>query len=363
MKYKNMLLGCAVCVVIGCHGTQKAADNESSVYHVSDTMMNMIAIDTVKLCSVENELSLTGKVSFDEDAVVKVYPLVSGLVGDVKVTTGDYVKKGQVLAIVKSAEAAGIRNDLLNAQANLEIGKKNLSATEDLYKSGISSEREYLSAQSDVRKAESELTRMNDIVKINGNNATADYMITAPVSGYIVERFINPHMQIRTDNSNNLFTISDLKHVWVLANVYETDIAKVNKGDEVTVNTIAYQNVTFKGTVDKLSTVLDPDNKTMKIRINLTNNNYMLKPEMFANVIVKYSCDSIMPAVLSQAVIFDKNKNFVMLYDNGSREVQTREVQVFSVVGEKTYITAGLKPGDRIITKCQLLIYNALNES
>jgi membrane fusion protein, heavy metal efflux system len=362
MKLKYLYIAVIMISLIGCEGPEKKPDAPSSTFSVSDTLMNMIAIDTAKLSTVQNELKLTGKVSFNEEEVVRVYALVSGLASEVKVSLGDYVKKGQVLAIIKSAEAAGIRNDLLNAQSNLEIAKKNLQSMEDLYKSGISSEKEYLTAQADCRKAESELTRVRDIVKINGNNATADYVIKASVSGYIVERFINPHMQIRPDNSNNLFTISDLKHVWVVANVYETDIAKVHLGDEASVTTIAYQDACFNGRIDNISTVLDPDNKTMKIRINLKNENYLLKPEMFANVIVKYNCEGKMLEVPSNALIFDKSKDFVMLF-NDKHDVQVREVRVFSVVGGRTYIAEGLKPGDKVISKCQLLIYNALNES
>jgi cobalt-zinc-cadmium efflux system membrane fusion protein len=361
MKRLILFSAAVIGIIAGCSGPKKEADGGPS-HSLSDTMMNMVAIDTAKLSPVENELKLTGSVRFDEEGIVKVYPMVSGLATEVKVACGDYVKKGQALAVILSSESANIRNDLLNAQSNLAIAKKDLQAAEDLYKSGISSEKEYLTAQSDYRKAESELTRVTDIVKINGNNATADYVITAPVSGYIVERLLNPAMQIRSDNGNNLFTISNLNHVWVVANVYETDIARVHKGDEVSVTTIAYPDSAFKGNIENVSMVLDPDNKTMKVRVNLTNVDHLLKPEMFANVIVRYRDRNPMLSVPSRALVFDKSRNFVMLFNTKS-DVQTREVRVFSVVGEKAYISAGLRPGDRVITKCQLLIYNALNES
>lgn len=352
----------AVVILAGCKEQQPATENGSSNHSISDTMMSMVAIDTAKLSTVENELTLTGSVRFDDEEVVKVYSLISGLATEVKVSLGDYVKKGQTLAVIMSSEAAGIRNDLLNARSNLEIAEKNRQAAEDLYKSGISSEKESLTAEADYRKAESELTRVTDIVKINGDNATADYVIKAPVSGYIVERLINPHMLIRSDNGNSLFTISDLKHVWVLANVYETDIAKVHLGDEVSVTTIAYPDTVFKGKIENISMVLDPDNKTMKVRIDLKNENCLLKPEMFANVTVKYRSPGDMVEVPANALVFDKSRYFVMLY-GGRNDVRTREVQLFSRAGEKAYITTGLKPGDRVITKSQLLIYNALNES
>lgn len=363
-RYMRNIMSCVVAVMlcmVGCDRRQSVSNPEKPGFVVSDTLMNMMAVDTVRLSNVQNELRVTGKVSFDDEAVVKVYPLVSGLASDVYVSLGDYVKKGQSLAMIISAEAAGIRNDLLNAQSNLDIARKNLDASQDMYKGGVSSEKEFLTAQADYRKAESELTRVKDIVKLNGDNSTANYVIKAPVSGYIVERFINPHMQIRPDNSNNLFTISDLRRVWVIANVYETDIAKVHTGDDAAVTTIAYPDVNLAGKIDKMSTVLDPDNKTMKIRINLDNKNYLLKPEMFANVTIRYRGEDSMPEVPSSALIFDKSKNFVVVY-NGRHDVQTREVQVSTVVGDKTYIADGLKPGDRVVSKCQLLIYSAINE-
>jgi len=350
-----------ILTIIGCKNKKPAPEAQTQKFCLSDTLVKMITIDTVWLSDVENQLKLTGKISVDEEEVVKVYPLVSGITTEVKASLGDYVKKGQVLAIIKSSEAASFENDLTNAQSNLEISKKNLQATEDMYKSGIASEKEYITSQKDYQKAESELRRVENIVKLNGDNRTSDYIVRTPVSGYVVERFINPNTQIRSDNSNNLFTISDLGHVWVLANVYETDISKVKPGEDVTVTTIAYPDIIFKGKIDKINNVLDPDNKTLKIRINLKNESYLLKPEMFANVSVNYKCQGKMLEVPSNALVFDKSKNFVILY-NDKCDIKTREVEVFLTSGNKTYLSSGLKEGDRIISKSQLLIYNVLND-
>jgi membrane fusion protein, heavy metal efflux system len=349
-----------ISIIAGCKGVVDKPADPPQKFCISDTLMKIVTIDTVKLLNVENELKLIGKISFDEEQVVKVYPLISGIVTEVKVSLGDYVKKGQILALIKSIESAGTENDLVTARSNLEITRKNLQATEDMYKSGISSEKEYITAQKDNQKAESELKKIENIIKINGNNSSADYIVRAPSAGYVVERLINPNMQLRSDNSNNMFTISDLGHVWVIANVYESDIAKVKLSQEVTVQTIAYPDKSFQGKVDKLNNVLDPDNKTMKIRVELKNQDFLLKPEMFADVTVKYSSKDKMMMVPSKALVFDKSKDFVLVYNNKC-DVKTKEVQVFSTVGEKTYISSGLKPGDRVITNSQLLIYDVLN--
>ena len=95
------------------------------------------------------------------------------------------------------------------------------------------------------------------------------------------------HMSIRADNATNLFTIADLKNVWVIANVYESNIGLVHLNDNVNVTTLAYPDKSFKGKVDKIMNVLDPVNKVMKVSIVLPNPGYLLKPEMFAKVELK----------------------------------------------------------------------------
>ncbi|MEJ7684062.1 MAG: efflux RND transporter periplasmic adaptor subunit [Segetibacter sp.] len=85
---------------------------------------------------------------------------------------------------------------------------------------------------------------------------------------------------------DNLFTISDLKDVWVMANVFEADIPKVKEGYAVKVTTLAYPDKVFYGRVDRVSEVLDPEDKALKVRVKLENQDMMLKPEMFTRVIV-----------------------------------------------------------------------------
>ena len=113
-------------------------------YCIPDSLLKQISIDTISFKPVIQELKLIGKVTYDQDKVVKLYPLVSGNVTEVKVTLGDYVEKGEVLALVRSAEIAGAENDIVTAQANLAESEKNLAVTESLVKSGVASEKDFL---------------------------------------------------------------------------------------------------------------------------------------------------------------------------------------------------------------------------
>src|SRR2546423_1425410 len=231
---------------------------------ISDSLMKLITIDTVKKLPIGDQLKLTGEIGYDENKVVKVFPNSSGQVMQVSVSFGDYVHKGQSLAVIKSADVAGNYSDLANAEADVKIAQRQYENAKSLYEGGISSQREYEEAKENYDKALAVANKIKALIRINGGGHTNPggiYTITAPTDGYIVEKKITTGAFIRNDMGDNLFTISDLKNVWVWANVYETDMAKVREGYHADVTTLAYPNKVFPGQVDKMNDLIDPANK------------------------------------------------------------------------------------------------------
>ncbi len=328
--------------------------------NLPDSLVKSLKVQAVKSSRLENALTLTGKVAFNDDNVLKIYPMVSGNAQNIKVMLGDYVHRGQVLAIIKSSEMAGYSNDLINAQTNLKLAKKNLDATEDMSKSGLVSAKDLLAAQSGYEQAKAALEKAERVLQINGGNTNGEFQVKAPIDGFVVEKFVTNNMAIRSDNGGNLFTISDLKNVWIMANVYESGISYVKNGDVVEVTTLSYPDKVFHGKVDKIMNVLDPTNKVMKVRIVLANPGYLLKPEMFANVTVRAKEDTHLPCIPSDALIFDNNQYYVLIYKSAA-DISIRPVQVASTAGGNAYITSGLADGEQIITSQALLIYQELN--
>jgi cobalt-zinc-cadmium efflux system membrane fusion protein len=286
--------------------------------------------------------------------------MVSGVLQNVNVMLGDYVRKGQVLGVIKSSEMAGFSNDLVSAQTNLRVAKKNLDATQDMFKSGLASQKELLTAEAAQEQAQSELNRVRRVLHINGGSANGDYVVRSPIEGFVVEKQATNSMSIRTDNSTNLFTISDLKNVWVIANVYETNIGMIHLNDQVDVTTLSYPDRVFKGKVDKIMNVLDPTNKVMKVRIVLPNPGYVLKPEMFANVKVTNQDNHKALCVASSAIVFDHSQNYVMVYHSNT-DIKIIPVEVINSTTDRTYISGDVHVGDKIIASQSILIYNALN--
>lgn len=352
-----------ILLISACSTKNKEPEKKEKVC-VSDTLQKMIRIDTVKTTNIDDELVLSGEIGFDENKVVKVFPFSSGQVLEVNVSLGDKVREGQTLAVIKSAEIVGNYSDLAAAEHDAAIAKRQLDNAESLFKSGIASEREYTEARLNYEKALSAGNKIKEQIAINGHgntSASGTYVIKAPRSGFIVERKVNTGNFIRQDNTDNLFTISDLKNVWVWANVYEIDISKVKPGYTAGVSTLAYPDKTFTGTVDKISDVLDPQTKVMRIRINLPNNEGLLKPEMFANVRVMNKEGRKAVSIPASALVFSSSKNYVVLY-KGQCDLHVQEVSVLKSINGIAYVSSGLKEGDLVVSQNQILLYNALIE-
>jgi cobalt-zinc-cadmium efflux system membrane fusion protein len=265
-----------------------------------------------------------------------------------------------VLALIKSPDMAGFSNDFTMAKSNMEIAKKNVDATNDMYKSGLASQKDLVTAQEGYNQALSTYEKSQRVLNLNGGSLTGEYTLKSPINGFVVDRQVNNNMMIRSDNSTALFTISDLKNVWVMANVYESNITNVKMGDSVNITTLSYPGKIFRGKIDKVMNVLDPSNKVMKLRIVLSNPGYLLKPEMFASVVVNTTENKSMVSIKSRALIFDHSQYYVLVYKSPS-DITIRPVQVQNTVGDRTYISEGLAEGERLIGTEALLIYQELN--
>jgi cobalt-zinc-cadmium efflux system membrane fusion protein len=342
--------------------SERHIEVRDETFCLSDTMSRIISIDTVRKQKLANELTLSGKVTANEDKVVRVFPLVGGVIEALKVELGDYVERGQTLAVINSSEIADFEKQLISAESNLSIAQKNFSVTEDMYKAGLASEKEMVMDRKELQKAESELKRIKEVFRIYGVQGNSTYTMKAPISGFIVEKNVTENMQFRTENANSFFTISGLDEIWVIANVYEMDINKIKVGYDVEIKVLPYPDKIFKGKIDKIFNVLDPSTRVMKVRVKMINKEYELKPEMYAQVMVKYEDgDNTALAVPSESIVFDKNKNFVLVYTDKC-SIEIREVEILQRLNSITYIKSGLQEGERIISNHQLLVYNALND-
>jgi cobalt-zinc-cadmium efflux system membrane fusion protein len=169
-------------------------------------------------------------------------------------------------------------------------------------------------------------------------------------------------MDIRSDAGDNLFTISDLKEVWATANVFESDIAKIQLGSEVEVTTLSYPDKKFIGKVERISNILDPDTKVMSVKIKLENKDFSLKPGMFAHIAISLPEDKKMLAIKTNAVIFDDGKSYLLRY-KGKCNVTIQQVNIFKSFKDISFVECdSLHEGDIAIAREGLYIFTELRE-
>ncbi len=358
---KMMYCLLALPVMVSSCKTKPKAEEAKVAFSMSDTMLSRCEFYTASEKEVRNEIRFFGKIEPDNNKTAQVYSIVGGNVTKINVELGDYVKKGQVLAVVKSSEVAEFQKEKQDAISDVAIAEKNLQVAKDMYAGKLASEKDVVAAEKSLEKSMTELARINEVYSIYNLQNGSTFNIVAPISGFIVSKDISSNEQIRADKSDVLFSIAEINEVWAMANVNESDIARVKIGYDAEVSTLSFPDDKYLGRIDKIFNAIDPETKAMKVRVRIPNASFKLKPEMNATVTVRFEENQKMINVPASAVIFEKNKNWVMVFKD-RYNVETRRVEVYRQVGDEIYISSGLKSGEKVISKNGIFIYDALND-
>ncbi|HZW78026.1 MAG TPA: efflux RND transporter periplasmic adaptor subunit [Flavobacteriaceae bacterium] len=341
-------------------------NKESDEVIVADSpCLNEKFLDKINLLELSKEpvtegIHLTGTVESNPDRVVHFRSLISGIISKTYFSLGDEVQKGQVLAEIQSTELTSMQNELSTIQSQILVTQKHFESVNRMFQDGIASEKDLLQAQIDldILKSERQKTKSN----LNLYNASTErgvFQIKAPNSGIITSKTISAGTQI-SDDFDALFTISDLSEVWVMVNIYATNVRHIQQGMEVDIRTLSYPEEVFKGKIDAVSSVLDSDAKVLKARISLTNENVKLKPGMLVDVIALKKIEGEAIAIPTDALVFENNKNYVVIFQDRC-SVERREVEILSTNNGTSFIKSGLAEGEKIVTKNQLLVFEQLN--
>ncbi len=355
---KTIVIVAALFSLISC------SQKEENKNNVADSLSteNTFKTDTVHNIPLHNEINLTGTIDFDQDKIVKVYSLVTGRINEVKVDLGTHVSKDQILADVNSPDVLNLTNDYNQDRLNLQLSEKAYQNAQDLYQAKFSSEVDLVNAKKNLESAKEELSKSSQVLKLYAGykqKGNGSLQIKAPIDGYVVERDVNAGMDIRADNMSPLFIISDLKTVWVMANIYEQDINRIKIGEQVTVKTISYPDKVFKGKISNIGNTIDKDSKVLKARIEIDNTDGLLKPDMFATVQIIDNSTVKQLAVNPKAIVFD-NDNYYVVVKRGSKFI-IKQIKVLNETSNYTFICCDLKEGDLVVSEGSLLIYNSLN--
>lgn len=339
----------------------KKVEENALAFSMSETMIKRCVFYKVKKEDVKNEIRLFGKIEADNNKMAQVFSAVSGVVKSINVGLGDFVEQGDVLATIQSSEIAQIQKQKLDALNDVAIAEKNLQVAKDLFAGKLNSEKDVIAAEKELEKAKAELERINEVYGIYNIRNGSIFYVLAPISGFVIGKKVTINELLLASENEPIFSIANTNEIWAVAYVNESNISQIKEGYSVNVNTLAFPDTIYKGTIEKIYNVIDPSTKSMKFRVRIPNNNFQLKPDMNCTVSVHYSENKTLIAVPSEAVIFDKSKYWIMVF-NSKTDIETRQVEIYRQLGNTTYILSGISEEETIISKNALLIYDAIND-
>ena len=179
--------------LVSCKNEKPAAEIKET-FVLSDKMYASTKTEIAKMVPLQNELSFYGKITADNNKMIEIFPIVGGNVSKVYVELGDYVKKGQLLASIRSTEVASFEKELEDAKTDVVLAKNNVKVAQELYDGKLSTEREVIEAKSILEKAQSQLHRINETYKIYNIRGGSTFDIHAPINGFIIQKKFNPYM-------------------------------------------------------------------------------------------------------------------------------------------------------------------------
>lgn len=346
--------------LVGCNNKEEEFKSvQKEPFCLDKEFKGKIEITAVGTQAVTEGIHLTGDIEANPDKVVDFVSLIDGIISNTAFSLGDAVTQGQVLAEMQSSELSSLQAELRSLDAQIDLAKVDLKATQQMFDDGIASNRELVEDQNKLRILEAEKQKVESNLRLYSASSTKDvFQIKAPVSGIITAKNINSGTTV-TDNGEVLFSISDLSDVWAVANIYAMDIRHISKGMEVEIKTLSYPDDIFNGKIDVISQVLDQDTKVLKARIVLSNKDFRLKPGMIADIIALKASSQRAVVVPTSSIVFFNNKNHVLVY-NDDCHIETREIDILSKRNGTTYVGTGLEENESIITKNQLLVFEEL---
>jgi membrane fusion protein, heavy metal efflux system len=357
----------AACSKSGSAHPADSTNGRGGAFSLTEDQRARIHLVTVQNSSFRPTVEATGTVAFNGDRSTPVLSPISGPATQILADLGTVVKKGQPLATVSSPDFAAAVSAYRKSESVWMNAKRIADQDEQLYKNDALARRDLEQAQTDLAGAAADrdaaIQQMRSlgvdeaqIEAIRDNKPTVPLqgVIRSPIDGTVVERLISPG-QLLQASTTQAFTVADLSTMWVLANVFPSDVKDVAVGEPADIVTDA-STAPLPGRVDYVAALVDPTSKAIAVRILVPNLNHILRKDMFVHVGIHANHEHTGLLVPTTSVLRDE-ENLPFVYvsaANGSFD--RRRITLGSRVGDRYEVSAGLQPGDKVVAEGALFL-------
>jgi cobalt-zinc-cadmium efflux system membrane fusion protein len=374
LAVKRVQLLLCVCVYLACGCGSGPGEPESkmtsyssagtksetaTLFTVPQEQMAHVQVVSVEKTQMQKVLRLTGSVTYNAFKTTPVFSAVGGPVHEILVAPGETVSAGQPLLTVNSPDYSAARSTYIKAREAFLLADKFYVRAQTLYAHGAIAQADLQTAETTRNQARADLQSSEDALRALGisdpesvlkdpSKTTLQIPVRAPVGGEVVERLVGPG-QLLQAGTTQVFTISDMSSVWVLVNVYQSELGYVHLGDGVEVNTDAYPE-TFHGQISYIAPALDPNTRTLQARIVTSNPGKKLKKDMYVIATVQAGTIANALTVPDAAVLRDtENQPFVYVQSASKpNEFARRLVKLGDSRNGRTQITDGLRENEHV---------------
>jgi cobalt-zinc-cadmium efflux system membrane fusion protein len=368
MKKSNVVFGmllmamAASLTLSGCKSEKVNADAEAPppAKIIPGVDVSLFAVEHPELYPIvksteyqaPSQLSVTGTVFPDIARTVPVISLASGRIVDIRARLGDAVKKGQLLLRVRSDDISGGFDAYRKAVSDELLARKQLDRGKILYDHGaiaLGDLEVFQDAEDDAKTTLDTATEHLHLLGSDPDNPKGIVDIVAPTSGVITDQEVTNGAAVQAYSAPNPFTISDLTTVWIVCDVYENDMANVRVGEPAEIKLNAYPGKVLKGTISNIGSILDPNIRTAKVRIEVANPGEMMRPGMFASVTLFGRGKQNYAAVPASAIVHLHDRDWVYIPADG----KFKRVEVVSgeqLPNNMQVIVSGLQPNQQVVT-------------
>jgi membrane fusion protein, heavy metal efflux system len=302
--------------------------------------------------SAPSKLVVTGSVNPDVARTVPVVTLASGRVVDIRARLGDTVKKGQVLLQIRSDDVSSGYDAYRKAISDELLARKQLDRANLLYSRGAISMSDLEIAQDAEDDAKTTLDTTTEHLRLLGNdpnNPVGLVEISAPVDGVITDQEVVNGSAIESYSANP-FTISDLSDVWIVCDVYESDVASLQVGQTADIHLNSFPDRVFKGTVSNIGAILDPTIRTAKVRLEVPNLGMIMKIGMFATATFYSMKNQTFTSVPATAILHLHDRDFVFVPAPNNMFQRVEVTSGDQLPNQMQEVLTGLQPGQRVVS-------------
>jgi len=330
----------------------------ATLFTVPQDQMVHVKVVPVRKGNLLRQLRLAGSVTYNAFKTTPVFSPSGGPVHEILVAPGETVHAGQPLLTVNSPDYSAARSAYLKARDAFFLADKVYTRSQDLYAHGAIAEADLQASESSRSQAQADLQATEDMLRAlgikdpeamvkNPPKTTLQIPLPAPVGGEVVERLVGPG-QLLQAGATQVFTISDMSTVWVLVNVYQSDVGYVRVGDSVDISTDSYPKV-FHGRISYVAPALDPNTRTLQARIVTGNPNKILKKDMYVTAMLEAGVIHDALTVPDAAVLRDSENIPFVYVESGANQFARRLVKIGDSQNGRTQITDGLKEGEQVV--------------